>query len=140
MADPDFKDGPRTVDRKASLAKLLRDPLCRACGARATNTHHLVGRGQGGDDDVDNLIPLCGSGSDGCHGALHGNPYVDASGRRWDAFSVRQAIGVGLRPSEYYYAVEKLRHGAASMLDRLYHAELDRLYPFRMRAVVESLR
>ena len=131
----DFKNGPRTVDRAASLRKLLRDPLCRSCLERAVNCHHLLGRGQGGDDDVDNLIPLCGSGSEGCHGALHGNPYVTPSGRRWDAFSVRQAIGLGLRPSEYYYAVQKLGDSTASMLGRLYHVEVDRLYPFAMRAV-----
>jgi hypothetical protein len=131
----DWKDGPRCKDREASIRKLLADPLCRACGARAVNSHHLIGKGQGGDDDVDNLIPLCGSGSSGCHGALHGNPYVDASGRRWDAFSVRQAIGLGLRPSEYACARQKLGDGCAATLARLYHVELAALYPFEIRAI-----
>lgn len=135
MPEPDWKAGARVVDRSATRRKLLSDPLCRACGERATNTHHLVGRGQGGDDDVDNLIPLCGSGSGGCHGALHGSPYVDRRGRRWTSVCVREAIGLGLRPSEYAYAREKLADACAAMLARLYYVEVDSLAPFRLRAI-----
>ncbi len=42
---------------------------CRVCGTTAwpLGLHHLVSRGQGGDDLEDNLVPLCGSGTTGCH-------------------------------------------------------------------------
>ena len=32
--------------------------------------HHLVGKDLGGDDKPDNLVPLCGTGTTGCHGAV----------------------------------------------------------------------
>lgn len=116
------------------MRKLLADPLCRVCLRRATNTHHLIGRGQRGDDDVDNLIPLCGSGSDGCHGALHGTPYT-REGRRWTADEVRQTIGLRITSSEYTYVVCKLGAGAAgATLSRLYRVEIATLRPFRMQA------
>lgn len=115
-ADP--KPEPRIVDRGAMKRKLLLDPVCRACGVRACNCHHLIGKGQGGDDVEDNLIPLCGSGSDGCHGALHGSPYMRA-GRRWEAQDVRRAIGLGLRPSEYHYVLVKLARPPSGSLAAL---------------------
>ena len=45
-----------------------RDRACVRCGARATNWHHRLNRSQGGPDDAFNLVPLCGSGTTGCHG------------------------------------------------------------------------
>lgn len=134
IADP--KPRPRIVDREASKRKLLRDPWCRSCRRRATNCHHLLGKGgRSGDDVEDNLIPLCGSGAHGCHGALHGNPY-EAAGRRWTALDVRLAIGLTLRPSEYAHVVLTLSAvPAASFLERIYYVELETLHPFKMRPV-----
>jgi hypothetical protein len=108
----------RRKDSGASRRKLDADPWCRAHlrygqHVRATNTHHLLGKGQSGDDDPANLIPLCGSGSTGCHGALHGTPYTDASGRRWEARDVRAAIGLGIRPGEYVALVRRIREAPA---------------------------
>jgi hypothetical protein len=34
------------------------------------NRAHLVPRSQRGDDIEANIVPLCGSGTQGCHGAL----------------------------------------------------------------------
>ena len=131
------KPAPRIVDPEAAKRKLLLDPWCRACGRRAANCHHLLGKGgRRGDDDEDNLIPLCGSGSDGCHGALHGNPYTDRLGRRWTAREVRVRIGLALLPSEYAYVVEKLSQPqAAAFLAANYYVELVRLMPLELREV-----
>lgn len=111
VAEPDPKPAPRIKDSQASVRKLLADPACRACGTRAINCHHLLGKGQRGDDVVENLIPLCGSGSEGCHGALHGNPYsvmLRGTVERRDAAWVRLRIGTNLRMPEWQYLVGKL--------------------------------
>lgn len=137
-ADP--KPAPRVVDRKASKRKLLLDPWCRSCPSRATNCHHLVGKGQRGDDVDDNLIPLCGSGTTGCHGALHGTPSTH-QGRRRTARDVRLAIGLKIHPSEYGYVLGKLsaadgdlEPGRQYLRDR-YYVEAATLQPFVLREV-----
>ena len=41
---------------------------CQSCGSMAgLEVHHIIPRGQFGDDDEDNLITLCWK----CHRALH---------------------------------------------------------------------
>lgn len=42
---------------------------------RPTTLHHITPRSQGGGDVQENLAPLCGDGSRGCHGLIesHGN-------------------------------------------------------------------
>lgn len=131
---PDTKPAPRIVDPKASRRKLLADRVCRACGQQATNCHHLLGKGgRRGDDVVENMIPLCGSGSHGCHGALHGTPHRHA-GRRWEARDVRLAIGLALRPLEYARLVETLAAApAAEYLRSAYHVEVASTDPLVMR-------
>lgn len=130
----DFKPRPRIIDKKASIRKLLADPTCRACGQPATNSHHLLGRGQRGDDFEDNLIPVCGSGSHGCHGALHGSPYMTPGGRRWEAQDVRRAIGMRITPAELAYLVERLSEAQAEdHLRRNYHVEIESLEPLRFK-------
>lgn len=37
--------------------------------AHPLNRHHLIPRGHGDDIDA-NIIPLCGSGTSGCHGLV----------------------------------------------------------------------
>lgn len=52
------------------------------CTGGAENMHHRKRRGQGGPDDVYNLIDCCGSGTTGCHGRIHANPmlsYLDGT-------------------------------------------------------------
>jgi len=49
--------------------------VCEVCRrARATNAQHRKNRSQGGTWDLSNLIHVCGSGTTGCHGAIHANP------------------------------------------------------------------
>lgn len=71
-ADP--KPAKRIVDPDAGAAKMAREGRCRICGAdrryTVTTRHHLIPRSQGGDDIDDNLVPLCGHGTVGCHGRI----------------------------------------------------------------------
>lgn len=49
--------------------------ICELCGRRrATNYHHRLRAGQGGREHAGNGLHLCGSGTTGCHGAVHRNP------------------------------------------------------------------
>jgi hypothetical protein len=50
-----------------------RDHACVRCGRRAASWHHRLARGRGGPDDAYNCIPLCGSGTTGCHGWVEHN-------------------------------------------------------------------
>lgn len=46
-------------------------PLCGRGGLQLGLTrHHVVPKGQGGDDVPENLIWACGDGTRGCHGVL----------------------------------------------------------------------
>lgn len=80
-----------------------------------------------GDDVLANLIVVCGSGTSGCHGALHGSPYTDRSGRRWTQEDVEQAIGAAIgsgRPDTVRYVIGKLGDTAGrEYLRRRYHLE-----------------
>lgn len=51
-----------------------RDHRCAVCGRPATNLHHRLPRSRGGPDDDFNRIPVCGSGTHGCHGRIEHNP------------------------------------------------------------------
>lgn len=91
-------------------ARLLFDE-CASCGRPPANGHHVLPKGERGDDVVANIVLLCGSGSDRCHGALHGNPYVDAARVRWTAERVREAVGTHIlarRPDTVAYLLGKL--------------------------------
>jgi len=93
VARSDPKPPPRIHDKDllAQLHKELRNRPCEACGKRAgQNLHHI--RNKPRDDVRSNLAWLCGTGSSGCHGAVHGSPYVDEDGERWDAARVRNAL------------------------------------------------
>lgn len=81
-AQPDPKSPPRIVDERAGKAKLRKEKRCRSCGRpfgtglRLTR-HHLVPKSRQGDDVDDNLVPLCGDGTTGCHGiytTMRGKP------------------------------------------------------------------
>ena len=77
---PHFKGKP--VERlstsawsKRSAEILRRRPVCEArvepvCHGRAVEVHHVLTRGQGGGDHVDNLLAVCGY----CHEWIHRNP------------------------------------------------------------------
>lgn len=49
--------------QRLRLMVLRGEPLCRQCGAPATDVDHIVPRAQGGADELDNLQALCHS----CH-------------------------------------------------------------------------
>lgn len=73
----DPKEGPRiraSRDEWRELQVLKAGP-CRICGngwkdGMAIGLHHLVARSLLGDDVPENLVPLCGSGTTGCHGKV----------------------------------------------------------------------
>jgi len=96
------KPARRIVDAKAGVEKVRREGRCRACGRvpsghllDALNRAHLVPRGQGGDDVDANIVGLCGSGTSGCHGALHDHR------RGWEQVAAR--LRASLRPEEIEY-------------------------------------
>jgi len=55
--------GYGAVWRKLRLLVLREEPLCRHCGAAATDVDHVVPLAAGGTNDRGNLCPLC----HGCH-------------------------------------------------------------------------
>lgn len=98
----DPKDGPRIKASREEWKKLqaAKSGPCRVCGAAAytgnTSLHHLVPRSGGGDDVEDNLVPLCGSGTTGCHGKIESRD-KEASRR----------LRANLSKDEYEYVVRK---------------------------------
>lgn len=70
MAPPDWKPAPRVVDRQAIARARLERPWCEipSCGRHGATFHHVLPRGERGDDDPRNGIMLCGDGTTGCHG------------------------------------------------------------------------
>lgn len=90
----------RKLDSTARDRKLASDQTCRATGNRATDGHHILLRSQGGDDVVDNILPL----SDKPHRTYHDEG---------------QLPGVKLTDAEYTYLVGKLgESGAADYIER----------------------
>jgi hypothetical protein len=67
-ADP--KPAARIVDRLATTRACLRWRECLVCGGPSATGHHVLARGAGGDDVLENITPLCGSGTTGCHGLV----------------------------------------------------------------------
>lgn len=70
------------------LVYLRSGGCCERCGASSSlrwSIHHRQARGMGGSKDVTanlpaNLLLLCGSGTEGCHGhieSFRGQAYVD---------------------------------------------------------------
>jgi hypothetical protein len=126
---PDPKPTPRIIDPNAGAAKLRREGHCRACGRRAgrharlsrgrpvknayeyvkLTRHHLVPRSMRGDDLDENLVPLCGDGTMGCHGILETHP----SGWEYTAMRLR----LRLHEDEISYIVQK---ESQAFLDRYY--------------------
>lgn len=119
-ADP--KPGIRReiVDPRVGRLHAAAHPECVACGAPGANAHHVLARGDGGDDVAANFVTLCGSGTMRCHGAYHGNPYVVSRGwapgpvaepERRDREWVARRIGrhlVDARLDAILYLVDKM--------------------------------
>lgn len=64
-ADP--RPAKRMVDPEAIARKVNLDIECRACGQPGHDTHHLIPRGEQGDDEMDNIVVLCID----CHRDVH---------------------------------------------------------------------
>lgn len=59
-----------TAKEWADIRAAFSAATCYVCGGRWESLHHVYPRGQGGDDVIVNLVPLCGSGTTGCHGLV----------------------------------------------------------------------
>lgn len=70
---PDPKPAARIVDKDAqpldATPLRLGCPLCHRQHVTLSR-HHVVPKGQGGDDLPENLVWVCGHGTAGCHGVL----------------------------------------------------------------------
>ncbi len=109
-APTDPRPPKRVKDSRAGKAKVEREGRCRVCGTRrGLNRAHLVAKGQRGDDVAANIVPLCGSGTAGCHGALTDHR------RGWE--TVAGILRARLRPDELAYVLEKK---GQDWLDRVY--------------------
>lgn len=101
----------RYVATRAEWEVILRTKLgpCRVCGATLRpSLHHLVGKDNFGDDVIENLIPLCGSGTTGCHGIYeshHSGESMDGIRREWE--EVADTIRRTLLDEEIRYADRK---------------------------------
>lgn len=97
--DPKPERRERPARRRRDIARQgVLGECWGGCGKAGANRHHLIPKDfeiRGPDEDW-NLIPLCGTGTSRCHGAFHGNPYVDESGTRHTTDSVGRAIATRL--------------------------------------------
>lgn len=80
---------PQTIQSFRQLGQ-----RCLYCAQpRAVDAHHVLPKSRGGDDLMDNLVPLCRR----CHGAVHGSPYLielePGKNLRVEASHVRRVIG-----------------------------------------------
>lgn len=65
---PNPRPARRIIDQAAGRVKCGEGAECRLCGVRRLlERHHLVPRSQRGDDVDENIVPLCGGFTDGCH-------------------------------------------------------------------------
>jgi hypothetical protein len=88
LSDP--KPEPRIRDKDVLRKFHETKPECLCCGNSHAHAHHLISRGQGGDDVLENLIPLC----ELCHTALHDSRLVRGDfGRVVTPGIVQDAIG-----------------------------------------------
>lgn len=138
------KPAKRLVDAQAIRRAQLRSCGCVACGWQVGgNVHHVLPKGKGGDDVDGNLLVLCGTGTSGCHGAHHGNPYEtpvkwhrDEDGSFYEQYTIERRdrewvdrrVGahiVTLRPDIIKYVVRKLGYDAGrAFLAKTYYVEL----------------
>lgn len=82
---------------------------CVVCDGDWHSLHHVYKRSQGGDDVLANLVPVCGSGTTGCHGKIElRDPRA--------LFAVRAS----LRDQTRWYLTWKLGAQAPGWLDRAY--------------------
>lgn len=64
------------LDRRAYRQlhhQVVHGKNCTLCNEWARTMHHLVPRSLGGEDVLENVVPVCGDGTRGCHGLLEAN-------------------------------------------------------------------
>lgn len=120
--------GRASKDRKRRAYAALRESVllgedgrvvaCAArCGARAESVHHLLG-GSRRANVLENLVPLCGDGTRGCHG-VYTTHHRLGTGRTW--LDVATAIRETLE--------EQYPDRIAYLVAEVNETGLDRLYP-----------
>lgn len=85
---------------------------CLHCGNRSFTAAHLL-RGKYREDVLAGLLPLCGSGGSGCHGAFDsGHAYIRYDGRRVTPAQVKKTVAAFLRSeageAQAAYLIRKL--------------------------------
>ena len=113
---PDAKPPARYIasfeEWERITAEKIEGHSCRGCGRNHGITrHHLVSRSLRGDDVAANIVPLCGSGTTGCHGA------IETHSPGWEA--IAHAVRDSLSPLEEQYILAKK---GQYWLDRYYPA------------------
>lgn len=112
MKRPDPKPAKRHVATQKEWQRIRESVFptwCRVCEARrADNLHHVIPRSGRGSDVIENLLPVCGSGTTGCHGLIEGRS-------EWARGRVREAILAD--PAMTDYVVERKGWG---WLDKAY--------------------
>lgn len=121
--EPDWKKPPparkpiREVDRTMTTRACLEWRTC-PCGQPSATGHHILARGAPyfGDDVLSNILPLCGSGTTGCHGDIENE---DMETRKMVGRHIRAE-----RPDIVTYVQEKLgkRKGDDFLRRRFYAA------------------
>lgn len=109
---PDPRPSKRLRASRQSWEKLRRrfaSESCRVCGGAWQSLHHIYPRSQGGDDVSENLGPVCGSGTTGCHGRLEARDP-----------EARAAFRASLTDANRWYLTYKLGLQAPAWLDRNY--------------------
>jgi predicted restriction endonuclease len=110
------KPAKRIVSKQAGVRKVTLEGRCRACGhvpagvpGDALERAHLVGKGGGRGDDVDdNIIPLCSK----CHRSLHDHD------KHWRV--VADAVRENLTRDELAYVTRKIGPGWSYWIDKVY--------------------
>jgi hypothetical protein len=85
LADPKPAKRVKADPNEWQRLRAEKIALCRVCAEKIGSTlHHLVPKSLGGGDVAENLVPLCGSGTMGCHGLVeaHNMWACDLLGRR----------------------------------------------------------
>jgi hypothetical protein len=85
---PDPKPAARIVNPNVQPldALPLRDGRCPLCRRRLVffSRHHVLPKGQSGDDVPENTVWTCGDGTRGCHGVLTHRNRDGESGRTFE--------------------------------------------------------
>jgi hypothetical protein len=114
---PDPKPPRRRKDAAARKRAALASDECCACGRSdlELNQHHILYGADGRHDDPRNLVPVCGSGTTGCHGLAHAA----------DPATLRK-IGeaVASEPARIAYLKERLGDRALDYMRRRYGVAL----------------